>query len=303
MTLRAVISIGTNSTRLLVADLCENEVPQIVVARSIGTRIGQGLGDAGCLSDEAMQRTLAAVAEYAAAAGERTTDVSAISTSALRRAQNGAEFAARVRAVCDVPLHIVGGDEEARLSFLGAVAALDPSGSYGVLDVGGGSSEYATGSHDRVEASTSFEIGAVRLTERVPELAGASAIVNASAVLRGRAIARDALRPLSGFPRVDRMLLVGGSATTAAAMLRASRDPFERFPLSRKDLRRAVERIAELPLAARRRVAGLNPQRADIVLGGLLILETAMELCEHEAAIVSANDLLLGYLLFGRANV
>lgn len=303
MTLRAVISIGTNSTRLLIADLPAVEAPQVIAARSTGTRIGEGMGDAGWLSDEAMQRTLEVVAEYAAAAAERTRDLSAISTSALRRAQNGAKFAERVRAVCNAPLRIIAGDEEARLSFLGAVAALDRSGSYGVLDVGGGSSEYATGTHDSVEASTSIEIGAVRLTERVPQLAGELSIADASAISRSRAIARDALRPLSEFPRVDRMVLVGGSATTVASMLRGSRDPFERFPLSREDLRRAAERIAGLSLAARRRVAGLNPQRADILLGGLLILETALELCKHEAAIVSANDLLLGYLLDGRPNV
>lgn len=303
MTLRAVISIGTNSTRLLVADLRGGETPRIVLARSIGTRIGAGLGDTGHLSDEAMRRTLGAVTEHGAAARKKTLDLSAISTSALRRAQNGSEFAERVRAVCGVPLRILRSEEEARLSFLGAVAALPRSGSYGVLDVGGGSSEYAVGTHDRIEAVTSIEIGAVRLTEQVPQLAGDPSPANATAVARGRAIARDALAPLAEFRAVDRMVLVGGSATAAASMLRASRDSFEQFSLSREALSRVAERIAGLALAERRRLAGLNPQRADIVLSGLLLLETALERCKHTAAIVSANDLLLGYLLDGRANV
>ena len=303
MTVRAVISIGTNSTRLLVADVAVGQIPRIVAARSIGTRIGEGLGDAGLLNGEAMRRTLEAVREHAAAAKQFVPQVCAISTSALRRARNGSEFSEAVRTICGAPLHIIAGDEEARLSFAGAVAALDPHGSYGVFDSGGGSSEYAVGPHGRVESSTSIEIGAVRLTERVPELTGDPTATDGAAITRARAIASAALAPLAGFPRVDHLVLVGGSATTAASMLIGSREPFERFSLGRHDLARSIARIAGLPLAGRRRVAGLNPQRADILLGGLLILEIALELCKHEAAIVSANDLLLGYLLDGSAHV
>lgn len=303
MTLRAVISIGTNSTRLLVADLATGEKPRVIDARSVGTRLGEGLGDAGRMGDEAMRRTLEAVSAHAAAAAAHTCDVSAISTSALRRARNEAQFSQKVGAICGTRLRIIGGDEEARLSFVGAVATMDGRGSFGVLDAGGGSTEYAVGTHESVEARTSLEIGAVRLTERVPELTGEPTLVDGGSLARARAIARDALAPLGTFRAVDRMVLVGGSATTAAAMLRGTRDPFERFPLGRNDLETLVDRIGSLALAARRRVAGVNPQRADILLGGLLILGAAMESCDHTAAVVSANDLLLGYLLDGSANV
>ncbi len=303
MTVRAVISIGTNSTRLLVADILPDEQPRIVAARSVGTRLGEGLGETGHVSDEAMQRTLVAVSEHAAAASAYTSDVSAISTSAVRRAQNEAKFSASVAAVCGNPLRIIAGDEEARLSFVGALATIDERGSFGVLDSGGGSTEYAIGTHESVVARTSLEVGAVRLTERVPGLSGEIAVTDAPSLARGRAIARQALAALADFARVERMVLVGGSATTAAAMRRGSREPFELYDLRRADIEAAVQRIAGLDLASRRRVAGVNPQRADILLGGLMILEEAMKLCNHEAAIVSANDLLLGYLLDGSANV
>ncbi len=115
---RGVISIGTNSTRALVATL--GEQPEILLTRSTGTRIGEGLKERGCLEDEPMRRTLDAIREHTQAVREITSDIKSIATSALRRADNCSEFSQRVREITAVPLEVISGDEEARRSFYGA---------------------------------------------------------------------------------------------------------------------------------------------------------------------------------------
>ncbi|MGB6951163.1 MAG: hypothetical protein WBE15_04380, partial [Candidatus Cybelea sp.] len=166
----AVISVGTNSTRLLLADV-EPEKPRIEVARSTGTRIGEGLGERGHLADEAMARTLDAIAQLQRAIRGHYVRLFAISTSALRRADNGEAFAQRVQEMLGVPLRILSGEEEAIASYRGGLTAFGAlrGERAGVLDVGGGSTEYAAGTSTEPESVISCEIGAVRLTEAVPE--------------------------------------------------------------------------------------------------------------------------------------
>ncbi|MFZ0364037.1 MAG: hypothetical protein WAL67_07515, partial [Candidatus Cybelea sp.] len=169
----AIVSIGTNSTRTLVADVAL-ENPRVEIARSIGTRIGEGLGESGRLGDEPMQRTLDAIAQLARAIRGHYVRLFAVTTSALRRAENADEFAERVRALLGVPLRVLTGEEEAAASYRGALTAFGTlrGERVGVLDTGGGSTEYAAGSSLRPDNVVSSEIGAVRLSEAVPELAG-----------------------------------------------------------------------------------------------------------------------------------
>ena len=293
---RGVISIGTNSTRALVAAL--NGIPEILLTRSIGTRIGEALKESGRLGEEPMHRTLEAVREHVAAVRELTTDIRSIATSALRRADNGEAFTQRVREITGVPLEVISGEEEARRSFLGAVSGIDASAgtSFGVLDTGGGSTEYAVGEKNRALQIVSCEIGAVRLTEAVRELAGTSGIVEDSSIERACEIAMRALKPLEGFPPVDRLVCVGGSATTAIALLHENRELFSYAQLYRSDLRQLIARLRAQDLRVRKTLPGMNPQRADILLAGLLIIDLVFELARHDRALVSTNDLLLGTL-------
>lgn len=292
---RGVISIGTNSTRALVAGL--NGRARVLLARSIGTRIGEGLKERGALDEAAMERTLQVVREHAAAVRELTSDVRVIATSALRRAENGESFAQAVREAAGAPLEIISGEEEARRSFIGAISGIEERGrTYGVLDTGGGSSEYATGSHEP-ERIVSCEIGAVRLTEAVPELAGQSGRPGDAEIARARAIVMQQTQPIADFPHVDRLIFVGGTATTAVCLQRESRELFDYAGTTAQELRAWRERLRDLDLEARKRLPGINPQRADIILAGLLILEVVFERTVHERALVSTNDLLLGTLL------
>lgn len=296
--LAAVVSIGTNSTRALVADLSDE--PRIVLARSTGTRIGEGLKETGKLDAQAMARTLDAVRDHVRAIREHTTDICAMATSALRRASNGDEFAKNVAQLTGAQLEIVSGEEEARRSFLGAVSGIHESGTFGVLDVGGGSSEYALGTHDRIERVVSCEIGAVRLTEAVPELDGTRGAIAAESIEKAHAIAREHLAPIREFAKAGRLVFVGGTATTACAVQRGNRDPFVYAQLTRDDAAALAGRLRALPLERRKTLPGMNPQRADIMLAGLLLLDEVFAAAGAREAAVSTNDLLLGTLLLRR---
>jgi len=295
----AVISIGTNSTRLTLADMTQDP-PHVDLARSIGTRIGEGLRESGVLGDEPMQRTLDAVASHYRAVKGHYLRLFAIATSAVRRATNGEAFTSCVRQMLGVPVHVLSGDEEAEASYRGAITAFGPlhDEELGVVDVGGGSTEYATGDGPAPDRTVSCEIGAVRLTETLPLLAGRDGVVDLDTIERARAIAREALAPLADFPKTGHLALVGGSATTTAALLRGKKKTlFDSFELSRSDLQRALVRLCGLPLEERKKLDGMKPQRADILPAGIIVLETVLDLVGHDRATATTADLLLGYLL------
>jgi len=171
---RALVSIGTNSTRLLVLD-----GERRLAAESRGTRIGTGIGASGALDPAARERTLAAIAEYVGTARRLgVAAIDAVATSALRRAGDAGAFADQVARLTGVAPRVLSGEEEATHAFLGATAALEADHPVAVLDVGGGSSELAvdTPAHARaagdVRWTISLEVGAVRLSERHPMLLG-----------------------------------------------------------------------------------------------------------------------------------
>lgn len=269
------------------------------LVRSSGTRLGEGLGERGRLADEPMQRTLDAVGQLARALRGHYVRLFAIGTSALRRAENGDEFCARVRDVLGVPLRVLSGEEEAAASYRGALTAFD--GLHGervaVVDVGGGSTECAVGASFEPEKVVSCEIGAVRLTESVPALAGKDGAVDAATLERARELAREPLKPLAEYSSVEHVALVGGSATTTAAIVAGKRLPPAARTLARTDLRRTLERLSPMSLAERKAVVGMKAQRADILPAGIIVLDAALESLGKSEAVATTADLLLGALL------
>lgn len=298
MSSSGLISVGTNSTRALVADL-GGDHPITLLHRSIGTRIGEGLRERGHLDEAAMQRTLDAMAEHLIAIREHTNDVRVIATSALRRAGNENVFAQRVRSLSGADLEIISGEEEAACSFAGAVSGLrgTPDERFGVLDVGGGSSEYAVGTKRGAEQAVSCEIGAVRLTEAFSALSGSGENITEQTLGAAATAAREALEPARKLTDVNRVVLVGGSATTAVSLVRGRREFFDYAQLSAAQIDEWIERLAAMPLAERKTLRGMNPQRADILLGGLLIVRELLSIAGQSAPLVSTSDVLLGYLL------
>lgn len=295
----AVVSIGTNSTRVLVAAE-ENGKLVPVLHRSIGTRLGANLRDAGPLDPEGVQRTLAVVDQYANELRAYDTTLGAIATSAMRRASDGETFRRTVEQHLGVQLEILSGQREAALSFRGATASRSfPGAIVGVLDVGGGSAEYAYGVDGTIKDSLSCEIGAVRLSEAIPALLGATVHVDIPALeAEARAHARERLSPLEAFPRPAQVLVVGGTMFNAAAILAdRERESVDGIVLARHALAHLARRFLAMDTATRRVQPRISPQRADIFPAGLLIVDEALALLGVSECTVSQLDLLYGYLI------
>jgi exopolyphosphatase/guanosine-5'-triphosphate,3'-diphosphate pyrophosphatase len=297
--IRALISIGTNSTRLLVLDGARR-----LAAESRGTRIGQGLGTGGALAHEARERTLAAIADYVAIARERgASEIDVIATSALRRAADSEAFGAEVAQLAGIEPRILSGGEEASFSFLGATATHSGTREIAVLDVGGGSTELAidTPEHARASGSVSrtlsCEVGAVRLSERHPALLGAEALNEEERLAIESAARADAAGVLAAYAElraVEELIVVGGTAFTAAAMVaNGMRDG---TPMTRADCAGLISALLARGLEERKRLPHIRPQRADILPAGLIVTDEACRLLGVDAFTVSESDLLLGYL-------
>jgi exopolyphosphatase / guanosine-5'-triphosphate,3'-diphosphate pyrophosphatase len=299
MPARGLISIGTNSTRLLVLDDAAT-----LAVESRGTRLGTGLQQTGRLDPDARERTLAAIADYMGQVRAHRAGIACIATSAMRRAADGADFTAAVRELTGVEPHILSGDEEAAYSFLGATQVSGGNEPVAVLDSGGGSTELAIDvpaeARDRgtVGYTCSVEIGAVRLAERHPALLGGSALGSGerSRVLTAaRADAAAILAPFAAAPAPSRVIVVGGSAFTAAAMIAAAplRDGVTMDAAQRAAL---LDELLSRDLEARKALPFIRPQRADILPAGIAIIDEACRILGVPEVTVSVDDLLAGYL-------
>ena len=298
--IRALVSIGTNSTRLLILDDGRR-----LAAESRGTRLGAGIGTTGAIDPAARERTLAAIDEYVALCGARGVEaIDAIATSALRRAHDGEAFGTEVAARVGIAPRVLSGDEEASYSFLGATARHDGTHPVAVLDVGGGSAElavdvpaHAREAH-RVARTLSLEIGAVRLSERHRELLGARALApgDASAAeAAARADAAAVLAPLRDVRAFDELIAVGGTVFTAAGMLSGGAG-YDGVRMSHADRERLIAQLLARDLDERKRMPYIRPQRADILPAGLIVVDEACALLGVDAFEVSEADLLQGYL-------
>ena len=284
---RAVIDVGTNSVKLLLAEVTGREVVP-VLEEGWQTRLGQGFYESRLLSAEAIQRTAQAVGMFAAKAraqGVQTLRV--LATSAAREARNPEALIS-----AGVPLEIISGDQEAELGFRGVTSAPRlASASLLVLDVGGGSTEFIVGKGAQTHFRRSFSLGSVRLFERFPpaDPPTAAQLAACRAWLRQflesevapllKPILRDA--PDTGGETTWLLVGAGGTATVLGCM-EANLPTFDRarlesLRLSAAQVRFQAERLWGLPLAARQRIVGLPPNRADIILTGVLIYEAIME--------------------------
>ena len=311
MTRVAAIDCGTNSIRLLVADVPPEGPHTDLLRRMEVVRLGQGVDATGRLAPEAIERTRVVLAQYAAQARELgATAVRMVATSASRDAANRADFEGMVLATLGQLPDVVPGDEEAQLSFLGATASLDaavaahgqarPRPPYLVVDIGGGSTEFVLGDAAGVRAARSVDVGCVRLTER--HLHGDPP--SADEIQRAEADIRAALADVAAVvPVGEAATLVGlaGSVTTVAALALhlPAYDPAaihgSRIPVS------AVRAVtAGLLTATRERRAAypvMHPGRVDVIGAGSLILRVLMDAFALDDVVVSEHDILDGIAL------
>lgn len=297
----AVVDIGTNSTRLLVADV-DPEAGAVTELdrRSTVTRLGVGVERTGVLSDEGMARVFAALDEYAAAIGALGADQRiAVLTSATRDAANGPAFTARVRDDYALDARTIPGEEEARLSFLGATSGRDPHDprTIVVLDIGGGSTEFIVGRGHDVRFHVSTQAGVVRQTERHlqhdPPAADELEALAADARSTFAAAIPEDLRSAA-----DAMIAVAGTATSMAAIDQAL-EPYDAarvhgHHVSLETCRAIGARLAALPEAERRHVPGLHPDRAPSIVAGALFICEAMETFGLAEVEVCEHDILYG---------
>jgi exopolyphosphatase/guanosine-5'-triphosphate,3'-diphosphate pyrophosphatase len=290
----ATVDIGTNTLLLLVVEVTGGRAPVPLVERATITRLGQGVDRTRALAPDAVSRTLACLEDYARVARELHVDrVAIVGTSAMRDAAGGESLRAAIRAMWGTEPRVVSGEEEARLAFTGSLSGLEvPAEEVGVFDVGGGSTEVVLGLAGsgiaRIDYAESFDIGSVRLTERHvshdPPAADERRAVTSAA--------QSAFARVPQLPGKHPPVGVAGTMTTLAAVsLELSEYDGARVHghrMRREDLRRTLDRLASLDVAARRRLPGMEPNRADVIVAGGLI---ALALLDHwNAEVVQISD-------------
>lgn len=301
--MKAAIDIGTNSVRLLIGDWKDGSFKAIRRELTI-TRLGQGVDNSGKLSPDAMSKTVRAIENFAQILEQENPEqVHVIATSAVRDAINRKEFISLIKERTGLTVRVLTGEEEARLSFKGAVETLYPKGKniglLGVLDIGGGSTELMFGdSSGAIAAINSVQVGAVRMTERYIS----SNPIKKEELLNFEKAARTELRKLvKGFDQSIELIGVGGTITTAAAMeqrmFNYSAEQVTGVVLRDENLQLLYHQLAAMSLEERLNIPGLQRGREDVIVAGLGILIIMMDLLNCHELTVSDGDLLLGVLL------
>ncbi|MET9614258.1 Ppx/GppA phosphatase family protein [Kitasatospora indigofera] len=300
----AAIDCGTNSIRLLVADL-DPETGGItdLDRRMVINRLGQGVDRTGRLAPEALERTFAACREYAeviTSHGVTPERIRFVATSASRDAENSDEYTKGVRDILGVAPEVVSGDEEARLSFVGATKELTggqfPS-PYLVFDLGGGSTEFVLGTDD-VQAARSVDIGCVRLTERHfagAELPTLGQISAARTHIRGELDKAAEAVPLTGAATL--VGLAGTVTTVSAIALELPEYDSERIHhsrISRDQVAEIAGRLLASTHAERAAIPAMHPGRVDVIAAGALELLEIMGRTGAAEVVVSEHDILDG---------
>jgi exopolyphosphatase / guanosine-5'-triphosphate,3'-diphosphate pyrophosphatase len=298
----AVVDIGSNSTRLLIAELQDHHVTELV-RRSQVTRLGAGVDADGRLREDAMQRVFQTLDGYRTEIDDHGCERSvAVLTSAVRDSANGREFADEIQARYGLEPHVLSGDEEARLTFLGATSERDSSDQTPtlVVDIGGGSTELVIGSGWNVVFHVSTQAGVVRQTERHLHHDPPDPVQLAELAADVREILAAGV-PAERRDGVSRGIAVAGTATSLAAIAQHL-DPYDPekvhgYMLSAAECDRILDRLAKMTLEQRRHVAGLDPDRAPTIVAGVVIFREMVSLFGLGQVEISEHDILRGAAL------
>ncbi|HHV17987.1 MAG TPA: Ppx/GppA family phosphatase [Thermoanaerobacterales bacterium] len=297
----AVIDLGSNSIRLLVADFLEDSV--VTVHKDlITTRLGSGVAQNRRLDDTSMTATLSALIYFkdkAKAMGSKI--ILAFGTSALRDAKNSNVFLDGAKRI-GLKVDILSGQEEAFLSFLGARGGLKLSGMSLVIDIGGGSTELILG-RENIDKSVSLPMGAVSYTQRY----FMSDPPGKDEVERARSTIRELILDFAGYFKQAQKnnhitaVGVGGTLTTISTMVQElevyDTEWVHGYGLDKVDVDLVLSKLLFLPIDEKRKLCGLSPQRADIITAGVLIAQTIMEDFNIPQILISETDIMEGYLL------
>jgi exopolyphosphatase / guanosine-5'-triphosphate,3'-diphosphate pyrophosphatase len=294
----AVIDVGTNSTRLLVAEVDAGRVAPLE-RRSTVTRLGRGVDLSGRLASEAIDDVCAAIGGYLGILEELGAEtVDAIATSAVRDADNGSAFIAELRERFALSARVLGGEEEARLTYLGATSESLPSEPTLVVDIGGGSTELIVGSGAEISFHDSLQAGVVRHSERRiasdPPTAGELEALATDV--------RGLIESSVGAGVEARAAIAVAGTPTSLAAVEMGLEPYDParvhgHVLALPSIQRMLSRLASVPLAERVAIPGLHPDRAPTIVAGVVILIEAMRAFGLEEVTVSEHDILYGAAL------
>ncbi len=296
------VDIGTNSVRLIIAEKKEDHWRDLIRTVEV-TRLGEGVDKTHIIKPEAMKRTIAVLTNYKELMEKYHVEKSkVVSTSAMRDAENAFDFKGLVKERLGLDIEVISGEEEGRLTFTGVTGqgTLVPKGEVVlVVDVGGGSTEYIYGRDNEAYGATSLNIGSVRLTEHFLKHDPPTAAELWSA----RQTIKEAAEPV--FKKVadanpSAIVAVAGTATQLSAVYYGV-EPYDPekihgSKLTLPELRSLIKKLASMPTEERKKLKGMHPKRADVIIGGALILEgTLDELCFDEM-IISEKDILDGLI-------
>jgi exopolyphosphatase/guanosine-5'-triphosphate,3'-diphosphate pyrophosphatase len=294
----AVIDIGTNSARLLVADVAGGRVT-VVERRSQVTRLGRGVDLSGQLSTEAIENACDAIAGYMMICEETGAEtIEAIATSAVRDSSNGSAFVAELRERFALSARVLDGEEEARLTYIGATSENQPDQPTLVIDIGGGSTELIVGDGEEVSFHTSLQAGVVRHSERHVASDPPTAVELEALATDVRGLIEDGM---NGRATAQAGIAVAGTPTSLAA-IELGLEPYDPdrvhgHVLELGSIQRMLSQLASIPLALRVEIPGMHPERAPTIVAGVVILVEAMRAFGLEHIEVSEHDILYGTAL------
>ncbi len=298
----AAVDCGTNSLRLLVADVDPARGQITDVARRMEiVRLGQGVDRTGRLAPEALERTMAVLRDYAGViAGSRAQAVRMVATSATRDASNAADFTRQVKEVLGVAPEVLTGSAEAVLSFTGATVELAgqaDAGPFLVADIGGGSTEFVLGAAGHPDAAISVNIGCVRMTERhLPGDPPAPDQVTAATADIDAAL--DQVAAEVPVTRARTLVGLAGSVTTVAAIALGlptyEAERIHHSHISAADVHRVTQHLLAQTRAERALIGVMHPGRVDVIGGGALVLDRIMARFGFAEVLVSEHDILDG---------
>ena len=293
------IDIGTNSMRLLIADYNNGKIENRKKYVNT-TRIGQGVDKEGYISEEALQRNINALEEFANICKvEECQAIYCMGTSALRDSKNGNIFVDRAKQKTNINVEIISGNEESNLGFMGVLEGLDTDEQILVIDIGGGSTEFIVGDIEGIKFAKSENVGALRMTEKflAKDPIDTNEFSSMSKFIYGEI--KDTIDYIKS-KQIKKLVGIGGTITSLSAMNQElevySMEKIHNSEVSIKNIKDILQNLKQMTLNDKKTLKGLQPKRADIITAGVEILNIIMENLEIEKIIVSEYDNLEGLM-------
>ena len=301
----AAIDVGTNSFHLIVVKIKSNGNFDVIDQTKEVIRLGEGSsGDIKCITDDAMNRGIAALKTFRGIADLHQAEIRAVATSAVREAKNGKEFIKKVKEQAGIDIEIVNGFEEARLIYLGILKAVPVYNSTAlVFDIGGGSTEFVVGLKGEIKYSMSLKLGAVRLTQKFPS----DEIINEERTKQCRKWAEGIIYPIVKEIKkhdIQKVVASSGTAMAIGLILYAKNNPNKTLPrilnnyeISDKQLFEIENLILSKNLKEIKEIPGVESKRAEIISAGVIILSSIIKLANVKSFVLSGMSLREGIVI------